>query len=213
MKLYGYFRSSAAYRVRIALLLKGIDVEHVPVHMYKDGGQHKKSEYRAKNPQQLVPTLELDDGTLLHQSLAIIEYLDHAFGGTRLIPEDPLAASKVRAASYAIACDIHPINNLRVMNYLKHEMGHSEQDVKTWYAHWVRDGGLLGFQDLIQQVGQFSFGDQPTMADCCLVPQLYNARRFQVPLEGLERLVDIDAKAAGLDAFKKAHPVAQIDAE
>lgn len=213
MKLYGYFRSSAAYRVRIALNLKGIEVEHVPVHMYREGGQHKKADYREKNPQQLVPTLELDDGRLIHQSLAIIEYLDTEFGGPKLIPTEPIQAARVRAASYAIACDIHPINNLRVMNFLKEKFGHSEEDVMVWYAHWVRDGGLIGFQDMIDPSGKFCFGEQPTMADCCLMPQLFNARRFGVNLDGLERLISIDREANHVDAFNKAHPTVQIDAE
>ncbi len=213
MKLYGYFRSSAAYRVRIALNLKGIEVEHVPVHMYRDGGQQKTAAFREKSPLQLVPVLELDDGTLIHESLAIIEYLDAVFGGPRMVPEDPLEAAKVRAAAYAIACDVHPINNLRVMQYLKGEMGQSDGAVSTWYSHWVREGGLIGFQQMIGRDGPFCFGGTPNLADLCLVPQLFNARRFGVPLGGLERLEAIDAACAELRAFKDAHPDVQPDAE
>ncbi len=213
MKLYGYFRSSAAYRVRIALNIKGIEVEHVPVHMYRDGGQHRTSNYRRKNPQQLVPTLELHDGRLIHQSLAIIEYLDSEFEGPRLIPADPIRAAKVRAASYAIACDIHPLNNLRVMNFLKEKFAHSEDDVMAWYAHWVRDGGLIGFQNMIDEFGSFCFGEHPTMADCCLIPQLFNARRFGVDLSGLERLAAIDKAASARADFDIARPEMQVDAE
>ena len=212
MKLYGYFRSSAAYRVRIALNLKGVPHEHVPVHMNRDGGAHNTAEYGGKNPQRLVPTLELDDGTYLRQSLAIIEYLDAVFGGPRLIPTDPLEAARVRAVSSAIACDVHPLNNLRVMNYLRGPLGQSEDEVIAWYRHWILNGGLDGVERMVD-AGPFCFGDQRTMADCCLIPQIFNARRFKVPLDGLDRLVAIDAHCAGLTAFQAAHPSVQIDAE
>lgn len=212
MKLYGFFRSSAAYRVRLALNIKGIEHEHAPVDMYQDSGLHKTADYTAKNPLQLVPTLELDDGSHIQESLAIIEYLDATCGGTRLIPEDPREAARVRAASYAIACDIHPINNMRVLNYLKDPLGHSDEEISIWYAYWVRHGGLLGFQKMISSDSRYCFGDQLTMADCCLIPQLFNARRLDVPLDGLERLVEIESNCNELPAFKEAHPSVQIDA-
>ncbi len=212
MKLYGYFRSSAAYRVRLALNLKGIPHEHVPIHMYRDGGAHKTSAYEEINPQRLVPTLELDDGKRITQSLAIIEYLDSQFGGPKLIPPDPLLAARVRAVSYAIACDVHPLNNLRVMNYLKEDLGHSQDQVSTWYSHWIVHGGLDGVEKLVEP-GPFCFGGSPTMADCCLTPQLFNARRFNVPLDGLDRLIAIDSHCATLPAFQNAHPSVQVDAE
>lgn len=212
MKLYGHFRSSASYRVRIALKIKGIEVEHVPVDLFAASGEHHAPDYAAKNPLHLVPTLELDDGTLLHESLAIIEYLDTISDGPRLVPAPPLEAARVRAASYAIACDIHPLNNLRVMNYITGILGHSEEELKTWYAHWVRDGGLIGFQNMIDPTGPYCFGDRVTMADCCLIPQIFNGRRFDVSFDGLERLLEIDAACAKLRSFQEAHPSVQIDA-
>lgn len=213
MKIHTYFRSSAAYRVRIALNLKGIAHELVPVHMYRDGGEHRTEGYAAKNPQRLVPTLELGDGTCLGQSLAIIEYLDATHPGPRLIPGDPLVAARVRAVSHAIACDIHPLNNLRVMNYLKDPLGHGEAEVREWYAHWILNGGLDAVERLIDPDGPFCFGDAPTLADCCLVPQLFNARRFGVPLDGLGRVLAVEAHCATLAPFRAAHPSAQPDAE
>lgn len=212
MKLYGYYRSSAAYRVRIALNLKAVPHTHVPVHMYRDGGGHHTAAYGAKNPQHLVPTLELEDGTCIGQSLAIIEYLDTTQPGPRLIPSDPVLAAKVRAASFVIACDVHPLNNLRVMNYLKKPLGHSEAEVMAWYQHWILNGGLDALEKLVGD-GPFCFGDTPGLADCCLVPQLYNARRFGVPLQGLDRLLAIDARCRALPAFDLARPEVQPDAE
>ena len=149
MKLYTYFRSSAAYRVRIALNLKGIAVEYVPIHLTKDGGQQRMPAYLAKNPQALVPALELDDGSVLTQSLAIIEYLDQIAPEPRLIPADPAMATKVRAVALAVACDIHPLNNLRVLNYLKGPFGRSQAEVDSWYRHWVLEGGLQAVERLI----------------------------------------------------------------
>lgn len=212
MKLYGYYRSSAAYRVRIALNLKSVPHSHVPVHMYRDGGVQHSSAYVAKNPQHLVPTLELPDGRCIGQSLAIIEYLDATHPGPRLIPADAILAAQVRAASYVIACDVHPINNLRVMNYLKGPLGHGDAEVMAWYKHWILNGGLDALELLVGD-GPFCFGREPTMADCCLIPQLYNARRFGVPLAGLDRLLAIDEHCRSLPAFDLARPEVQPDAE
>ncbi|PHP66780.1 maleylacetoacetate isomerase [Zhengella mangrovi] len=209
MILHDFFRSSAAYRVRLAVNIKGISVRQQPLDMYRDGGEHKMPGYTAKNPLKLVPTLELDDGRALPESLAIIEYLDATQGGARLIPDDPWEAARVRAASYAIACDIHPLNNLRVLQYLEHELGQGKAAIQSWYEHWVREGGLLGFQDMIGKDGPYCFGDQLSMADCCLIPQLFNARRLNVPLDGLDRLVAIETACNDLPAFKDAQPSVQ----
>lgn len=209
MILYDFFRSSAAYRVRLAVNIKGVAVEQRPLDMYRDGGEHKMAGYTIKNPLKLVPTLELDDGRSLPESLAIIEYIDATQPGPRLIPEDPWEAARVRAASYAIACDIHPINNLRVLQYLEHKMGQGPEAIQAWYEHWVRDGGLLGFQKMIDDDGPYCFGDTLTMADCCLIPQLFNARRLNVPLDGMERLVEIETACNELQSFKDAHPAVQ----
>lgn len=209
MILHDFFRSSAAYRVRLALNIKGVSVEQRPIDMYRDGGEHKMAAYAAKNPLKLVPTLELDDGRTLPQSLAIIEYIDATSPGPRLIPEDPWQAAQVRAASFAIACDIHPVNNLRVLQYLENEMQQSPEAVQSWYEHWVREGGLLGFQAMIDKDGPYCFGDRLTMADCCLIPQLFNARRLNVPLDGLDRLVAIESACNALTSFRDAHPAVQ----
>lgn len=209
MILHDFFRSSAAYRVRIALHLKGIAADQHALDMYLDGGAHKSPHYARKNPLKLVPTLELDDGRTLPESLAIIEYLDTTQPDHRLLPPDPWMAARVRAASYAIACDIHPLNNLRVLQYLEHQMGQPPTAIQAWYEHWVRDGGLLGVQRMVDPDSPFCFGDTPTMADCCLIPQLFNARRMNVPLDGLDRLIEIETRCNALDAFKAAHPTVQ----
>lgn len=212
MKLYGYFRSSAAYRVRIALGLKGIAVEHVPVHLLKDGGRQKLAPHLARNPQALVPALELDDGTILTQSLAIIEYLDAVAPAPRLIPEDPVQAAKVRAGALAIACEIHPLNNLRVLAYLKGPMKHSQEETAQWYRHWVLEGGLNAVEAMIDG-GDFCFGTAPTLADCCLIPQLFNARRFNVQLGHLTKILRIERVCNAMDAFIAASPSQQPDTE
>lgn len=209
MILHDFFRSSAAYRVRLAIGIKGIEVKQNALDMYRDGGEHRMPGYTKKNPLKLVPTLELDDGRTLAESLAIIEYLDATQPGPRLIPSDPWLAAQVRAASYAIACDIHPLNNLRVLQYLEHQMGQDAGAIQAWYEYWVRNGGLLGFQDMIAPEGRFCFGDTLTMADCCLIPQLFNARRLDVPLAGLDRLVGIEAECNALQVFQDAHPSVQ----
>lgn len=212
MKLYDYFRSSAAYRVRIALNLKGIEVEQSSVHLVKDGGRQRKPEYRAKNPQGLVPALELDDGTILTQSLAIIEYLESAFPQPALIPADPVLAAKTRAVALAIACDIHPLNNLRVLNYLKGPLGRGQHEVDEWYRHWILQGGLEAVEAMIEG-DRFCFGNQPTIADVCLIPQVFNARRYKIDIAHLKKIVSIDEHCKGLPAFLAAHPLRQPDSE
>jgi maleylacetoacetate isomerase len=212
MKLYGYFRSSAAYRVRIALHLKGIEVEQIGVHLLKDGGRQRQTSYLARNAQGLVPALELADGTILTQSLAIIEYLDSAFPAPRLIPTDPIQAAKARAVALAIACDIHPLNNLRVLNYLKGPMGCTQDETDEWYRHWILQGGLEAIETMIEGE-RFCFGDQPTLADLCLIPQVFNARRYKIDISHLKKIEAVDRHCKELPAFLAAHPMRQPDAE
>jgi maleylacetoacetate isomerase len=211
VKLYGYFRSSAAYRVRIALNLKAIEVDHIAVHLLKDGGQQRLPEYTKVNPQAIVPTLELDDGRRITQSLAIIEYLDDIFPNPKLVPSEPVEAALTRAAALAISCDIHPISNLRILRYLKTELGHDQTQVDAWYRHWTRVG-LEAVEELISG-GDFCFGDRPTIADCCLIPQLFNARRFSVPIDGLQKIQRVENACDKIAAFAAAHPSRQPDAE
>lgn len=212
MKLFGYFRSSAAYRVRIALNLKGIVVEHVPVHLLKDGGRQKLPGYLARNPQGLVPALELDDGTVITQSLAIIEYLDAIQPEPRLIPAEHLMAAHVRAVSLAIACEIHPLNNLRVLQYLKGSLAQPQEAVDQWLRHWMLTGGLDAVEAMLPG-DAFCFGGAPTMADCCLIPQLFNASRFKIGYAHLPNICRVEESCGALEAFAKAHPSRQPDAE
>ena len=206
MRLYHFPLSSASYRVRIALNLKGIDAEMISLRL-RDGEQRDPA-YAAVNPQCLVPTLVLDDGTALTQSQAIIEYLDEAYPEPLLLPRDARARAWVRAIAQAIACDTHPLNNLRVLQYLECDLGQDPDAVKSWYAHWVR----LGFDALELQLadpvvaGRFCCGDAPGLADVFLVPQVRNARRYQIDLAAYPRIVAIDAACAELDAFRRASP-------
>jgi maleylacetoacetate isomerase len=201
--LYEAPRSSAAYRVRIALNLKGIDYESHPVNLIE--GEQKSAEYRELNPQGLVPMLEID-GHRLTQSLSIIVYLDQLFPDQPLMPRDPLDGAHVRAMALTIACDIHPLNNLRVLKYLKGELGHSQDEIDRWYAHWISEG-LTALETTAKAgAGKFLFGDEPTVADVCLIPQLFNARRFNVPLDNYPTLLRADANANALEAFAAAHP-------
>ncbi len=211
LKLYSYFRSSAAYRCRIALNLKGLAHETEFVHLIKDGGQHTKPAYRSLNPQALLPTLE-HNGKVITQSLAIIEYLDEIQPHPPLLQGDAGERAKIRAFALAIACDIHPLNNLRVLNYLKGTLGQDQAAVHAWYRHWV-ETGLAACEALLPAGrGRFCFGDQPTLADACLVPQIYNARRFKADLSAIPRLVAIEEACGTLPAFAQSVPEVQPDA-
>ena len=213
MKLYTYFRSSAAFRVRIALNLKGFAYEPVLVHLAK--GEHRLPSYGAVNPQALVPTLELDDGTRLNQSLAIIEYLDTLRPRPALLPEAPLARSRVRALALLIACEIHPLNNLRVLQYLKRGLGHTEDGIKAWYQHWIADG-LAKFEAELAQGrprGRFCHGETPGLADCCVVPQIFNAKRYECELSAYPGTMAVFEACMKLEPFDRAQPAKQPDAE
>ena len=210
MRLHGYFRSSASYRVRIALNLKGLRAEHLPHHLRK--GEQCAPSYLALNPQGFVPTLESDAGEILTQSLAIIEWLEDMHPQPALLPGDPLRRAKVRAFSMALACDTHPVQNLKVLARLR-QLGLPEEKVTEWAA-WANREGLTACQTLIAgEVGPFCFGAAPTMADLCLVPQLANARRFGVDVSAFPRLLQAEAAARALHAFADAAPERQIDAE
>ena len=213
MKLYDYANSSAAYRARIALNLKGLKYEHVLVHLLKDGGQQHSAAYKAVNPQELVPTLEVD-GHLIGQSLAIIEYLDEVYPTPPLLPSYPLERARVRQLAYAVACDIHPINNMSSRAVLK-AMGHSDEEIfAKWYSHWITRG-FTALETLVstsKYTGTFCHGDTPTLADIVLVPQMANAYRFKVPVDKFPTLVRIDKAARALPAFAAAAPDKQPDA-
>ena len=204
--LHDYVRSSAAYRVRIALNLKGVDYESRQINLL-DGDQ-KSDAYRAINPQGLVPALEID-GHLLTQSLAIIDYLDARFAEPRLVPADAADRAHVLAMSLAVACDVHPLNNLRVLKYLSGPLGVEQEHRDAWYSHWVHEGFTALETLAAPRAGCFLFGDTPTMADILLVPQMFNARRFNVPVEPYPTLLRADANACALEPFARAHPDAQ----
>ena len=210
MKLYTYFRSSAAFRVRIALNLKGIGYEPVFVHLAK--GEHRAPEYARVNPQALLPTLLLDDGTRLNQSLAIIEYLDDEFPQTPLLPKDALGKARVRSLSYLVAAEIHPLNNLRVLQHLKRALGQSQEQIDNWYRYWIADG-LAKLEAELNPKNKFCYGDTPTMADCCLVPQIFNARRYNSDLSPYPTTMRVFEQCMKLDSFDRAQPSKQPDAE
>jgi maleylpyruvate isomerase len=210
MKLHGYFRSSASYRVRIALNLKGVSAEHLPHHLRK--GEQRAPAFLALNPQGLVPALEDGKGGVLTQSLAIIEWLDETHPAPPLLPKDPLRRAKVRAFAQALACDTHPVQNLKVLARLR-ELGVGEDKVTAW-AGWANREGLSACEKLIaNEPGPFCFGDQPSLADLCLVPQLANARRFGVDVNAFPRLLQAEAAAKAMKAFADAAPDNQPDAE
>jgi maleylacetoacetate isomerase/maleylpyruvate isomerase len=211
LKLYTYFRSSAAFRVRIALNLKGIAYEPQFVHLAK--GEHLLPAYRAINPQGLLPVLQVD-GALLAQSLAIIEYLEETHPRPALMPQDPLGRARVRGLSLIVACEIHPLNNPRVLKYVKSALGHSQEEVDAWYRHWIADGLAKLEAELGRQgTGRYCHGDAPSMADCCLVPQIFNARRFQCDLAPYPTVMRVFDACMHLDAFDRAQPGKQPDAE
>jgi maleylacetoacetate isomerase/maleylpyruvate isomerase len=215
MKLYDYYRSSAAFRVRIALNLKGLEAERESVHLRRK--DHRSDAYLAVNPQGLVPALVDDDGTVVTQSLAIIEYLEETRPDTpRLMPADATGRARVRALSDAIACDIHPLNNLRVLRHIDQVFDTDEATRnELWYKHWIAEGmsGLEGMLAGSSDTGEFCHGDSPTMADCCLVPQFYNAERFGCDMSGYPTAMRINAACLALDAFQQALPEVQPDAE
>jgi len=211
VKLYSYFRSSAAYRVRIALNLKGLPYEMVPIHLTRDGGQQRKPDFVAVNPQMRVPVLALSGGEVLTQSLAIIEYLDETNPDPPLLPAEALDRAKVRSIAQLIACDIHPLNNLVALQYIKRQLKHEQPEIDAWYHHWVLQG-FAALEAMIEP-GPYAFGGRVTLADLCLVPQVFNARRLKVPLETFPKIVAVDAACLKLPAFDKARPENQPDAE
>jgi len=204
MKLHNYFRSSASFRVRIALNLKGLDYQYIPVHIAR--GEHKTGPFAAISPDMLVPLLE-DDGERFTQSMAIIEYLDEIQPEPPLLPHDPVGRARVRALSESIACEIHPLNNLRVLKYLVRELKLDDDAKNAWYRHWVREG-MLAFERQLNQLpaGIYCYGNTPTMADCCLVPQIFNAKRVNASFEGLPRTMAAFEACMALPAFQKAQP-------
>lgn len=212
MKLYNYFRSSASFRVRIAMALKGLSYEYVPVHLAR--GDHKLPAYADIAAEGLVPLLELDDGTRLTQSMAIIEYLDETHPEPPLLPADALGRARVRALSQIVACEIHPINNLRVLKYLVRELKVEEEPKNTWYRHWVRTG-LEAFEKQLAAgpTGRFCHGDTPTLADCLLVPQIFNGQRFNVSFDGLTHTMRVFDACMAHPAFQAAEPQACPDFE
>lgn len=209
--LYDYFRSTAAYRVRIALNLKGIDYRQAPVNLLQ--GEDGETRYRSVNPQGLVPALEVD-GHVLQQSLAICEYLDEVQPDPPLLPGDPLQRARIRALAQMVACDIHPVNNLRILKYLTGELGVSEDEKIAWYHHWIEEG-FRPIEQMLQSRSEetgFCLGDQVSLADICLVPQIYNARRFELDMAPYPRIVAIEQHCLSLDAFERARPENQPDA-
>lgn len=214
LRLYSYWRSSAAYRVRIALALKGLDYETIPIHLVRDGGEQLQPGFRALNPQGRVPLLE-HDGVVISQSLAIIEYLDEVFPASPLLPADAQGRARVRSLAQLVACDIHPLNNLGVMKYLKGALSIGEEAAAQWYGHWVSEGFAALEQRLEGEgeTGRFCHGERPTLADLCLVPQVYNARRFAIDLSDYPGIVAVDAACTALQAFAAAAPENQPDAE
>ena len=212
LTLYSYWRSSAAYRVRIALGLKGLAYRQVPVHLVKDGGQQHAADYKALNPQELVPLL-VDGEARIAQSLAILEYLEETHPQPSLLPRDALQRAQVRALSLHIACDIHPLNNLRVLQYLSGPLGVADEAKNAWIRHWVETGLRAVEAGLDVLPGPLSLGERPGYFEACLIPQLYNARRFDCDLSDCPRLLAIAARCEVLEAFQQAAPEVQPDAQ
>ena len=211
LSLYTYFRSSASYRVRIALNLKGLPYASKPIHLVRNGGEQHSPQFAALNPAQLVPVLQ-DGETVITQSIAILEYLEDTHPTPALLPTSAADRAHVRAMAQLIACEIHPINNLRVLQYLEHELHHEAPTRNAWYAHWVNQGFDALEHMLSGSAGQFCHGDQASMADCCLIPQVYNARRFKVSLAPYPTIERIAAHCEALPAFAQAAPEQQADA-
>lgn len=215
MKLYTYFRSSAAFRVRIALAIKNLNYQMIPIHLVKEGGQQKTEAYKQINPQGLVPTLETNNGDILTQSLAILEYIEESYPKPALLPKDLIPRAYVRSVANQIACDIHPLNNLRVLKYLEEKLLQPKDSVNNWYQYWIEQG-LKPLEKNIassRYKGIFCCGDQPTMADICLIPQLFNARRFNCRLDIYPTLLAVEAECLKHPAFIKSLPQNQPDAE
>ena len=212
MKLYSYWRSTAAYRVRIALNIKQLDYEYKAVHLVKDGGEHLQKNYQELNPQSLVPALELNDGTVLTQSLAIIDYLQETFPHNSLYPQESVQKAQAKAMALSIACDIHPLNNLRVLKYLKGQSWQQEQ-VDLWYAHWIIQGFNAIEKQLQVSADIYCFGQKVSVADIFLVAQVYNANRFQVDLHDYPLIRKINAHCLQQKAFSDALPEKQIDCD
>jgi maleylacetoacetate isomerase len=213
VKLYTFFRGSSPFRLRIALNLKGLPYDAVPVHLGKN--EHQRPEFGAVNPQQLLPALELDDGQVLTQSLAIMEYLEEKYPKPALLPKDPYGRARVRALSLLVACEIHPLNNKRTLDYLRSGVGRSEEQVADWYRHWI-DDGLAKLEAAMTRgagTGRFSHGDTPSMADCCLVPQVFNARRYNNDTSKFPTVMRVFGECMQLEAFERAQPSKQPDAE
>lgn len=210
MKLYSYFRSSAAFRLRIALNLKGLDYEYVAVNLLKR--EQKSDDYLALNPQGLVPALTLPDGQTLGQSIALLEWLDEAYPGAALLPRDPTDRARVRSVVHNIACDIHPICNLAVTNYLQDRFSAREADIIDWYTTWMHRGFVAIERVLANNATPFSFGKQPGMADVCLVPQVFNARRFDINLADFPHICRVVDHCNSVSAFIDARPDNQPDA-
>ena len=212
LKLYGYWRSSAAYRVRIALNLKGLEYDQEPVHLVRDGGEQHRPEYAATNPQRLIPVLQHGQ-RMIRQSLAIIEYLDELWPDPPLLPVSPRERARARALALLVACDIHPLNNLRVLQYLEREYNAPLSERETWIKHWIVEGfdafEALLVEDLSR--GDYCEGESPGIADCCLIPQVYNARRFGVSLDPYPNIRRIEAACLALPAFDAARPELQPD--
>ncbi len=212
MKLYGYWRSSAAYRVRIALNLKGILFDSESVHLVSNGGEQHQAKYSRINPNQLVPSL-VDGDLILHQSLAIIDYLDANYSGLSLYPDDPRARAKVQALALDIVCEIHPLNNLRVQQYLSAEMKLSAQAKSAWINHWMSTGFKAIEKQLVKSAGCYCFQDQLTVADICLVAQVYNAHRFELDMSPYPYINRVVKNCNQLEAFQRALPENQLDAQ
>ena len=212
MKLHGYWRSGTSFRVRVALALKGATIEQVPVNLLE--GEHRQAVYKDLNPQGLVPTLALDDGTLLSQSPAILEYLDEVLPGPKLLPDDPVSRAKARQLAAVIGCDVHPLQNLRVLKRLQNELGHDKDTAFAWAAHWIEEG-LGALETTLSQdawEGPFLMGPAPSLPDCYLLPQIYAGRRFGAELHGFERLLEVERHLLALPSIQSALPENQPDA-